>query len=150
MRNARLLRFPFAAGLAALLLALPFLYRSASAQISRQPEQQPADGTVTTTLADQSELAVTVYNSDLALVRDVRELTLPPGVSQLQVHGHCRVHQSRDGAFPLADGSREADRARAELRIRPARARKSCSRNTWAAKSRWCARQVERHDAMKK
>jgi hypothetical protein len=30
-----------------------------------------------TTLKDQTELAVTVYNSDLALVRDVRKLELP-------------------------------------------------------------------------
>ncbi len=45
---------------------------------------QPASGTVTTTLADQSDLSVTVYNSNLALVRDVRELTLPPGESRLR------------------------------------------------------------------
>jgi len=41
----------------------------------------PQDGS--TTLDDQEELAVTVYNSDLALVRDVRRLTLPRGVSHL-------------------------------------------------------------------
>jgi hypothetical protein len=37
----------------------------------------------TSTLEDQTELAVTVYNSDLALVRDVRTLQLPRGVSDL-------------------------------------------------------------------
>jgi len=84
MKNARRLRFPYAAGLAALLLALPFFYRSASAQSSGQVAQRPADGTVTTTLADQSDLSVTVYNSNLALVRDVRQLTLPPGESRLR------------------------------------------------------------------
>ena len=84
MKNARQLRFPYAAGLAALLLALPFFYRSASAQSSGQAAQQPADGTITTTLADQSDLSVTVYNSNLALVRDVRQLTLPPGESRLR------------------------------------------------------------------
>ncbi|MGE0702563.1 MAG: DUF4139 domain-containing protein [Vicinamibacterales bacterium] len=41
----------------------------------------PQDGE--TTLDDQEELSVTVYNSDLALVRDVRRLTLSPGVSHL-------------------------------------------------------------------
>jgi len=84
MRNAKLLRFPYAAGLAALLLALPFLYRSASAQSASQTPAQSADGTVTTTLTDQSDLAVTVYNSNIALVRDVRQLTLPAGDSRLK------------------------------------------------------------------
>ena len=36
------------------------------------------------TLEDQTELALTVYNSDLALVRDVRTLQLPRGVSDLR------------------------------------------------------------------
>jgi hypothetical protein len=38
----------------------------------------------TTTLDDQSELAVTVYNSDLALVRDVRSVQLPRGTFNLR------------------------------------------------------------------
>ena len=38
----------------------------------------------TTTLDDQTELAVTVYNSDIALVRDVRSLTLARGTSDLR------------------------------------------------------------------
>ena len=37
----------------------------------------------TTTLDDQAELAVTVYNSDLALVRDVRNVQIARGVSDL-------------------------------------------------------------------
>ena len=37
----------------------------------------------TTTLDDQTELAVTVYNSSIALVRDVRTLTLAQGTSDL-------------------------------------------------------------------
>jgi hypothetical protein len=84
MMNVRLLKFPYAAGLAALLLALPVLYRSASAQSPGKAGPQPADGTVTTTLADQSDLAVTVYTSNIALVRDVRQLTLPAGESRLR------------------------------------------------------------------
>jgi hypothetical protein len=39
---------------------------------------------VTTTLDDQTELAITVYNSDLALVRDVRNLQLAPGTGNLR------------------------------------------------------------------
>src|ERR1700682_5856436 len=84
MRNARLLKFPYAAGFAALLLALPLLYRSASAQPPGQVAAQPADGTVTTTQADQTDLSLTVYNSSLALVRDVRQLSLAPGESRLR------------------------------------------------------------------
>lgn len=38
----------------------------------------------TTTIDDQAELAVTVYNSDLALVRDVRNLELARGTSNLR------------------------------------------------------------------
>jgi hypothetical protein len=37
-----------------------------------------------TTLDDQVDLAVTVYNSDIALVRDVRELRLARGVAELR------------------------------------------------------------------
>lgn len=43
-----------------------------------------AAGQDTTTLDDQVELAVTVYNSDLALVRDVRNLQLRPGTLDLK------------------------------------------------------------------
>src|SRR5678815_4126140 len=38
----------------------------------------------TTTLDDQSDLSLTVYNSDVALVRDVRNLALPRGVGNLR------------------------------------------------------------------
>ena len=37
-----------------------------------------------TTLTDQTELAVTVYNSNIALVRDVRQLQLPSGTFRLK------------------------------------------------------------------
>ena len=37
-----------------------------------------------TTLADQADLSITVYNSDIALVRDVRNLRLPDGTFDLQ------------------------------------------------------------------
>jgi hypothetical protein len=84
MMNVRLLKFPYAAGLAVLLLALPLLYRSASAQPSGQGAAPPADSAVTTTLGDQTDLAITVYNSNLALVRDVRQLNLTPGESRLR------------------------------------------------------------------
>ena len=52
---------------------------SADAGAGQAPKQD-----ATTTLNDQSELAVTVYNSDLALVRDVRNLQLSRGVGNLR------------------------------------------------------------------
>src|SRR5581483_3116703 len=44
---------------------------------------QPAVPPATSTLNDQSDLSVTVYNSDIALVRDVRNLQLARGTSDL-------------------------------------------------------------------
>jgi hypothetical protein len=44
----------------------------------------PATTQDQTTLEDQTDLAVTVYNSDIALVRDVRELRVARGVGELR------------------------------------------------------------------
>lgn len=43
-----------------------------------------AQTTVTSTEQDQKELAVTVYNSNVALVRDVRRIKLPEGSIDLR------------------------------------------------------------------
>ena len=51
-----------------------------STPVSAQGGPAPAQ----TTLDDQVELALTVYNSDIALVRDVRNLQLPRGTSNLR------------------------------------------------------------------
>lgn len=66
------------------LLAGPRLWNgfgSAGVQAagSNVPGQHPV-----ATLADQVDLAVTVYNSNIALVRDVRELPLPLGTADLR------------------------------------------------------------------
>ncbi len=42
------------------------------------------DGVVAATIKDQTELAVTVYNSNIALVRDVRQVVLPNGILDLR------------------------------------------------------------------
>jgi hypothetical protein len=57
--------------LAVLLLPLP-------------PAAQAAPAVHTSTLADQKDVAVTVYNSNVALVRDVRQLQLPTGTVDLR------------------------------------------------------------------
>lgn len=49
------------------------------------PANESASGQdQTTTLDDQQEVSITVYNSDLALVRDVRNLSLPRGIGNLR------------------------------------------------------------------
>jgi hypothetical protein len=60
------------AGAAFILVAL--IVRAAAAA----PKPQ------TSTEKDQKDLAVTVYNSNVALVRDVRQVTLPPGTVDLR------------------------------------------------------------------
>ncbi len=45
---------------------------------------QAGPSTQTSTLADQKDVAVTVYNSNIALVRDVRRLKLPAGTVDLR------------------------------------------------------------------
>jgi hypothetical protein len=84
MRNITFLRFSAVAGLAALLLALPYFHHTACAQTVSQSSVQSVGDVVTTTLTDQADLAVTVYNSNIALVRDVRQITLAPGDSRLK------------------------------------------------------------------
>jgi hypothetical protein len=72
--------------LVALALPLVFHIPSASAQA---PPQDSASATtqvdaLTTTEKDQTEIAVTVYNSNIALVRDVRQIRLSPGIFPLR------------------------------------------------------------------
>ena len=46
-----------------------------------------AEETVTSTVDDQKEIFVTVYNSNMGLVKDVREIALKPGVTELKFMG---------------------------------------------------------------
>jgi hypothetical protein len=55
------------------------LLRPSTAEIPAAAQTQHAS-----TLEDQVELAVTVYNSDIALVRDVRQIDLPRGTFDLE------------------------------------------------------------------
>ena len=56
---------------AAILAAGAFVLRPAAPAVSALPAEVQDQ---TTTLDDQTELAITVYNSDIALVRDVRQI----------------------------------------------------------------------------
>src|SRR5437660_187980 len=55
--------------------------------VNASQEKEAARATASdqaTSLNDQTDLAVTVYNSNIALVRDVRQLTLPTGYFRLK------------------------------------------------------------------
>ena len=84
MRHAISSRFLAAIGLTGLLFVIPILLRGVSAEPASQAPAQAVGGSMTTTLADQSDLALTVYNSNLSLVRDVRQLNLASGESLLR------------------------------------------------------------------
>src|SRR5258708_34892127 len=51
---------------------------------AKEKEARPSSADQATSLSDQTDLAVTVYNSNIALVRDVRQLTLPSGYFRLK------------------------------------------------------------------
>ena len=105
------------------IVGVAFSINTAPASVSAAPAEQH-----TSTLDDQTELAVTVYNSDIALVRDVRNLQLPRGSFDLQLHGHRRDRESRRPCTSARSPSRRASSvARAELRVRPARARQAAA-----------------------
>ena len=56
------------------------------------PGGRAAQNTESSTLADQKDLAVTVYNSNIALVRDVRRMRLPTGAVDLRGGGNEPIH----------------------------------------------------------
>src|SRR5215813_5022820 len=69
--------------LGASAVAFPFC-RSGRVQAAQEKESRGAQDQATS-LSDQTELAVTVYNSNIALVRDVRNLSLPSGLFRLKL-----------------------------------------------------------------
>src|SRR5258708_15587439 len=68
---------------AAALYAAPRSSRDAAAQEKDSPRD--TSGGPSTSLNDQTDLSVTVYNSNIALVRDVRNLSLPTGQFRLKL-----------------------------------------------------------------
>ncbi|HTA59645.1 MAG TPA: hypothetical protein VK805_15900, partial [Candidatus Baltobacteraceae bacterium] len=63
---------------------VPEFHAGKKAAGQEKESSRGAAGDQSTTLADQTDLAVTVYNSNIALVRDVRELHLPRGNFRLK------------------------------------------------------------------
>src|SRR5271154_2109432 len=73
-----------AAILAMLVLYLMFRPSIASAQTQAPTSVPEKADAMTTTEKDQLEVSVTVYNSNIALVRDVRQIRLAPGIFPLR------------------------------------------------------------------
>jgi hypothetical protein len=72
---------------AVLLAGLVFLWSSghdSNVLAARGGTPSSNDEAATTNLNDQTDLALTVYNSNIALVRDVRQLSLPAGAFRLK------------------------------------------------------------------
>ena len=84
LRRLRRTFFWTAALLAAAVVFFPSFraHRVLAAQEKEAARSSAADQS--TSLSDQSDLSVTVYNSNIALVRDVRNLTLPDGTFRLK------------------------------------------------------------------
>src|ERR1700737_929544 len=76
----------FAAAALAALLSAGVLYSATRSHRdgAQDKEARPSSPDHATSLHDQTDLAVTVYNSNIALVRDVRQLALPTGSFRLK------------------------------------------------------------------
>ncbi|HKF25503.1 MAG TPA: hypothetical protein VKB24_05990 [Candidatus Acidoferrum sp.] len=70
-------------GGAAVVYAAPRADRTGAGQEKEAARAAQTDQA--TSLSDQTDLSVTVYNSNVALIRDVRNLSLPPGLFRLKL-----------------------------------------------------------------
>ncbi|MGA2511090.1 MAG: DUF4139 domain-containing protein [Candidatus Acidiferrales bacterium] len=83
--STRKAKFVSTAALVAALLLLPLTGRRIDARAAGAIDEKPAKTAVAaTTEKDQTDLSVTVYNSNIALVRDVRQIRLQSGVFPLR------------------------------------------------------------------
>jgi hypothetical protein len=83
--SSRLIRLGFAvATLSITAIAIYFATRNHTVQAQEKEAARPASSDQATTLSDQTDLNVTVYNSNIALIRDVRQLTVPTGSFRLK------------------------------------------------------------------
>jgi hypothetical protein len=77
------IRAKSAVQLAALVFAIVLLFRAEWSQVGyAAAPAEPVN--VATSLNDQETVSITVYNSNIGLVKDARRLTLPSGVTQLK------------------------------------------------------------------
>lgn len=78
------LRLLAASALAGALLGAPLFPRLLARPAAEPAAAQAGGAQASTTQSDQTDLSITVYNSNLALVRDVREIRLPSGIFPLK------------------------------------------------------------------
>ena len=71
-------------GIALLSLGIATMTAAAKRNHLAPSQEKAATSDQSTTLQDQRDLNVTVYNSNIALIRDVRNLTLPTGTFRLK------------------------------------------------------------------
>ncbi|MGA3300114.1 MAG: hypothetical protein ABSD87_08510, partial [Candidatus Acidiferrales bacterium] len=83
IRNPLKLIMKFALPVALASFLLTGHARTAAAQTPQSADSAKTEA-LTTTEKDQTEIAVTVYNSNIALVRDVRQIRLAPGIFPLR------------------------------------------------------------------
>jgi hypothetical protein len=76
----------FAAATLGALLSAGMLYSATRSRNAgtQEKEARPSSADQSSNLGDQTDLNITVYNSNIALVRDVRQLTLPAGSFRLK------------------------------------------------------------------
>jgi hypothetical protein len=76
----------FAAAALGALLSAGVLYSATRSHNAgtQDKEARPSSADQSSNLGDQTDLNITVYNSNIALVRDVRQLTLPTGSFRLK------------------------------------------------------------------
>jgi hypothetical protein len=86
MKKMPLRNVVFACAIAAVVLisapTLPRVFAHPTTESSATAQAGPVQ--TSTTQSDQTDLSITVYNSDLALIRDVRDIRLPSGVFPLK------------------------------------------------------------------
>ena len=92
-----------AAGVAAIGI---FAWSGHDGRVEAVKRADPA--VVTATLKDQTDLSVTVYNSNIALVRDVRQVALPSGTLDLQLSRHRRDGEPGDACTSARSASRRS------------------------------------------
>jgi hypothetical protein len=83
-RSSRWILAPALTLFAVVVLFYPYHHSIGVYAAQEKESARAAGGDQTTSLNDQTDLAVTVYNSNIALVRDVRQLALPGGAFHLK------------------------------------------------------------------
>ena len=77
----RLKTFLKGTALAVGVISLVFSFHSGGSQASSQP---PKPHDLVTTLEDQEDVSVTIYNSNIGLVKDIRQIPMLKGFTDLK------------------------------------------------------------------